>query len=643
MANNKLIFGEIENVDSGDIFDSRKELNKAGVHGPTMGGIWGRENEGACSIVLSGGYEDDIDNLDYILYTGHGGQDSPGGKQVTDQVFRRGNLGLKVSCDMGYPVRVIRGFQIKHGPDSGYRYDGLYEVSSYERTKGKNGFFVCRFHLNRLENQKKITKKLTQKNQPSERLLKSLRIEGLEELFKSNVESWEDILFELNYRNSDRSKRLATNIKLKRSFNKNILNKNRIQEYFYIDDESLLELDVVALDFKVRTLNCLVNEGVQTVGDICKYSEKDLLDIPNFGSGCLREIENKFESLINKGSSGFIDLNKKNPWKLNKELDLALPITKLYFSARTLNCLNSVNIETVKDLVDFGKSRLLKTPNFGKKTLMEVEQRLSEISLGSERIELSGTQERILTPRSKFINNKRNSQILFEWNTRSSTLEDIGKKYDITREAVRQILGKAKKLDLEVLDNSSKSEMRSEEKSEERIRKVKRYLEEHKDEFFKTYKKTKNLKEISDLLSIQYKEVKEIEDYLIEIKEIERPLSRSDKFHGTYQPSEAIKQRRDEVLILKGKKKTIKEIADILGVSKPTVCNDVRYLKGMGIEVPFTQESGRRLSEEEIDLRSNFIRVKSELGWTYERIAINLGLKGHEAISRHIVLYMKKT
>ena len=45
MNKKKLIFGEIENVSPGDIFEPRRALNEAGVHGPTMGGIWGRENE----------------------------------------------------------------------------------------------------------------------------------------------------------------------------------------------------------------------------------------------------------------------------------------------------------------------------------------------------------------------------------------------------------------------------------------------------------------------------------------------------------------------------------------------------------------------------------------------------------------------
>ncbi len=51
----KLFFGELENIKVGQIFKDRDELSKTRVHGPTMSGIWGRESEGACSIVLSGG------------------------------------------------------------------------------------------------------------------------------------------------------------------------------------------------------------------------------------------------------------------------------------------------------------------------------------------------------------------------------------------------------------------------------------------------------------------------------------------------------------------------------------------------------------------------------------------------------------
>lgn len=49
-----------------------------GVHRPHIAGIHGRETDCAYSIVLSGGYEDDIDNGDEFLYTGSGGRDLSG-------------------------------------------------------------------------------------------------------------------------------------------------------------------------------------------------------------------------------------------------------------------------------------------------------------------------------------------------------------------------------------------------------------------------------------------------------------------------------------------------------------------------------------------------------------------------------------
>jgi len=141
------VFGEIEGTQVGQIFKDRKELAGAGIHTPPMAGIWGSADDGASSIVLSGGYEDDIDDWNNILYTGQGGQDKPGGKQVADQEFTLGNEGLRISCKYNLPVRVTRGFQIKNGPPKGYRYDGLYYVKNYERVKGKSGFYVCRFNL----------------------------------------------------------------------------------------------------------------------------------------------------------------------------------------------------------------------------------------------------------------------------------------------------------------------------------------------------------------------------------------------------------------------------------------------------------------------------------------------------------------
>jgi len=76
------IFGHIPGYPEGSHFEARIDLSKAGVHRPTVAGISGSERDSADSIVLSGGYEDDEDLGDEIVYTGHGGRDPETGKQV---------------------------------------------------------------------------------------------------------------------------------------------------------------------------------------------------------------------------------------------------------------------------------------------------------------------------------------------------------------------------------------------------------------------------------------------------------------------------------------------------------------------------------------------------------------------------------
>lgn len=133
----------------GAIFANRAELAKSGIHTPLQAGISGSGATGAASIVLSGGYEDDEDADDTIVYTGQGGRDQNSGRQTTDQVLIRGNLALARSRDTGVPVRVVRGHTLHsdYAPTEGYRYDGLYRVVDYWAEQGKSGFLVYRYRL----------------------------------------------------------------------------------------------------------------------------------------------------------------------------------------------------------------------------------------------------------------------------------------------------------------------------------------------------------------------------------------------------------------------------------------------------------------------------------------------------------------
>lgn len=143
------LFGPVPGVAERAEFASRIEASRAGVHRPTVAGISGTPVEGADSIVVSGGYEDDEDYGNVIVYTGHGGKDEGSKKQVADQEFAAGNAALALSGDQGLPIRVIRGSggDPEHSPSDGYRYDGIYHVASWWEDTGQSGFRIYRYRV----------------------------------------------------------------------------------------------------------------------------------------------------------------------------------------------------------------------------------------------------------------------------------------------------------------------------------------------------------------------------------------------------------------------------------------------------------------------------------------------------------------
>lgn len=143
------MIGEVPNTQVGQEFVSRRLAHEAGIHRPLQAGICGTKKKGAESIVVSGGYKDDEDYGNVIIYTGHGGQDSSG-NQVSDQSLEdAGNAALVTSYLEGLPVRVLRGAhsESQWAPAHGYRYDGLFRVTSYGSKLGIDGFLIWQFRL----------------------------------------------------------------------------------------------------------------------------------------------------------------------------------------------------------------------------------------------------------------------------------------------------------------------------------------------------------------------------------------------------------------------------------------------------------------------------------------------------------------
>ena len=145
----KRTYGHISGYPVGTTFATRRQVSDAGLHRPLQAGISGSSIDAADSIVVSGGYEDDQDLGDEIVYTGQGGRDPNSGEQVEDQQLVRGNMGLALSHTHGMPVRVIRGptHASPHAPRSGYRYDGLYFVVDHWYEQGISGYGIWRYRL----------------------------------------------------------------------------------------------------------------------------------------------------------------------------------------------------------------------------------------------------------------------------------------------------------------------------------------------------------------------------------------------------------------------------------------------------------------------------------------------------------------
>lgn len=175
MQNKEILYpdkriGSIPGIEVGYQFYSRAEMVAVGFHSHWLNGIdfIGQSYSKtypklklpvAVAIVISGMYEDDLDNAEDVVYTGQGGHNLTGNKrQIQDQKLERGNLALKNCWDQKVPVRVIRGHDSRSSyTRKVYTYDGLYKVDRYWAEKGISGFTVYKFRLRRVEGQPTLT------------------------------------------------------------------------------------------------------------------------------------------------------------------------------------------------------------------------------------------------------------------------------------------------------------------------------------------------------------------------------------------------------------------------------------------------------------------------------------------------------
>jgi DNA-directed RNA polymerase subunit alpha len=157
----------------------------------------------------------------------------------------------------------------------------------------------------------------------------------------------------------------------------------------------ILETPISDFELSVRSRNCLKKMNINTIGDLLKITETELLAYKNFGETSLTEIKAMLES---RGLRLGMAIEGKFPEELPKlgledegdDMDdeiLSKSVEDFGLSVRAKNCLAQLNIRTIGDLVSKTEAELMGVKNFGATSLSEIHQMLDSLGLELRKIE----------------------------------------------------------------------------------------------------------------------------------------------------------------------------------------------------------------------------------------------------------------
>ena len=165
-------------------------------------------------------------------------------------------------------------------------------------------------------------------------------------------------------------------------------------EQFYDDDaqkkrdrmSQVLAIPVTDFELSVRSRNCLQKMGVNTLGDLGRITEAELLASKNFGETSLIEIK---EMLSSKGlrlgqfatERPATESYEPEVLSADEQAILAKPVSDLNLSVRARKCMIRLGINTLGELCRRTGDDLLECKNFGVTSLNEVREKLTAMSL----------------------------------------------------------------------------------------------------------------------------------------------------------------------------------------------------------------------------------------------------------------------
>jgi hypothetical protein len=145
----------------------------------------------------------------------------------------------------------------------------------------------------------------------------------------------------------------------------------------------LFSMRVEHLELSIRSSNCLSNAGIVHLGELVTKTEEEMLRTTIFGRKSLNEIKEELARLkLQLGMeipdwppAALNDIPNRFPNAVFRRVD------ELELSVRSSNCLRNDGIIYIGELVQKTEGEMMRTPNFGRKSLNEIKEILSQLGL----------------------------------------------------------------------------------------------------------------------------------------------------------------------------------------------------------------------------------------------------------------------
>ncbi len=269
-------------------------------------------------------------------------------------------------------------------------------------------------------------------------------------------------------------------------------------------NSDLLLKRIETLDLSARSLKWLRKAKIFRLSELVQKTECELRGIKNLGKKSVDEIKQRLSTIgleldivipdftdIKKGAEITCNIKKLTQTRNMRAIKydaqtaplLLRKIDDIQLSCRTANCLRKAKIKFIAELVSISSGEILNYPNFGRKSLKEVQTYLSALDLdlgmnvedwppkklsndlkkvsknSSNREAVSIIEKDNLEDQSFYICQqlfnrnsdvkRRNCMIFMQYygfdGNGPRTLEDVGRENELTRERVRQICSKEEK------------------------------------------------------------------------------------------------------------------------------------------------------------------------------------------------------